>query len=102
YCEPTGWFPTTMESEMKAVVWHGRKDVRVDTVEDPKIEASTDALVRITTTAICGSDLHLYDVLTPFLNQGDILGHEPIGIVEEVGPGISHIQPGDRVVIPFN
>lgn len=88
--------------KMKALVWHGRKDVRVNRVPDPEIKAGTDAIVRVTTTAICGSDLHLYDVLTPFLKEGDILGHEPMGIVEEVGPDVTHIQPGDRVVIPFN
>lgn len=87
---------------MKAVTWHGRRDVRVDEVPDPRIEQPTDAIVRITSTAICGSDLHLYEVLGPFLEEGDILGHEPMGIVEEVGSGVSHIAPGDRVVIPFN
>jgi threonine dehydrogenase-like Zn-dependent dehydrogenase len=87
---------------MKAVTWHGRRDVRVDSTPDPEIEEPTDAIVRITSTAICGSDLHLYEVLGPFLDEGDILGHEPMGIVEEVGSGVHHIQPGDRVVIPFN
>ena len=87
---------------MKAVAWHGRRDVRVDSTPDPVIEEPTDAIVRITSTAICGSDLHLYEVLGPFLDEGDILGHEPMGIVEEVGSSVDHIQPGDRVVIPFN
>ncbi|HXF32237.1 MAG TPA: zinc-dependent alcohol dehydrogenase [Solirubrobacterales bacterium] len=87
---------------MKAVTWHGRRDVRVDEVPDPRIEHPTDAIVRITSTAICGSDLHLYEVMGPFLDEGDILGHEPMGIVEEVGADVSHIAPGDRVVIPFN
>jgi threonine dehydrogenase-like Zn-dependent dehydrogenase len=87
---------------MRAVTWHGRRDVRVDTVPDPTIEEPTDAVVRVTTTAICGSDLHLYEVLTPFMGEGDILGHEPMGIVEEVGSGVTAIKPGDRVVIPFN
>jgi threonine dehydrogenase-like Zn-dependent dehydrogenase len=87
---------------MKAVVWHGKRDVRVDTVPDPKIESPTDAIVRITTTAICGSDLHLYELLTPFMEEGDILGHEAMGIVEEVGADVSHIQPDDRVIVPFN
>ncbi len=87
---------------MKAVAWHGRRDVRVDDVPDPTIKEPTDAIVRVTTTAICGSDLHLYEVLGPFLEEGDILGHEPIGIVEEVGPEVTQIKPGDRVVIPFN
>ncbi len=88
---------------MKAVTWHGTQDVRVDTVPDPRIEEPTDAIVRLTSTAICGSDLHLYDVLGPFIDEGDILGHEPMGIVEEVGPGAAgHLRPGDRVVVPFN
>jgi hypothetical protein len=88
---------------MKAVVWHATQDVRVEEVPDPKIEEPTDAVVRITSAAICGSDLHLYDVLGPFLDQGDILGHEPMGVVEEVGPqAATHVRPGDRVVIPFN
>jgi threonine dehydrogenase-like Zn-dependent dehydrogenase len=87
---------------MKALVWHGKRNVRVDTVPDPTIQAPTDAIVRITTTAICGSDLHLYEVLGPFLEPGDILGHEAMGIVEEVGSEVSQIKPGDRVVVPFN
>ena len=87
---------------MKAVTYHGKRDVRVDTVPDPTIEEPTDAIVRITSTAICGSDLHLYEVLGAFIDEGDILGHEPMGIVEEVGAQVTHIQPGDRVVIPFN
>ncbi|MDQ3962415.1 MAG: glutathione-dependent formaldehyde dehydrogenase [Actinomycetota bacterium] len=87
---------------MRAVVWHGREDVRVDRVPDPRIEESTDALVRITSTAICGSDLHLYSKLGPVMKEGDIIGHEPMGIVEEVGSSVEHVGPGDRVVIPFN
>jgi threonine dehydrogenase-like Zn-dependent dehydrogenase len=87
---------------MRALTWQGKRDVRVETVPDPRIEAPTDAIVRITSTAICGSDLHLYEVLGPFLTPGDILGHEPMGIVEEVGPEVTHIAAGDRVVIPFN
>jgi threonine dehydrogenase-like Zn-dependent dehydrogenase len=87
---------------MKAVAWHGNHDVRVDTVEDPRIEHPTDAVVRITSTGLCGSDLHLYEVLGAFIDPGDILGHEPMGIVEEVGAEVTHIKPGDRVVIPFN
>src|SRR5437764_2990339 len=87
---------------MKAVTFHGKRDVRVDTVPDPTIKQPTDAIVRITSTGICGSDLHLYEVLGAFLNEGDILGHEPMGIVEEVGPAVTHIKAGDRVVIPFN
>ena len=87
---------------MKAVAWHGKRDVRVDTVPDPVIEEPNDAIVRITSTAICGSDLHLYEVLGPFLDEGDILGHEPMGVVEAVGSRVTQIQPGDRVVVPFN
>ena len=87
---------------MKAVTYHGKRDVRVDTVPDPAIEQPTDAIVRITSSGICGSDLHLYEVLGAFIDEGDILGHEPMGIVEEVGSGVTHIAPGDRVVIPFN
>jgi threonine dehydrogenase-like Zn-dependent dehydrogenase len=87
---------------MKALVWHGKRDVRVDKVDDPVIQEGTDAIIRVTTTAICGSDLHLYEVLTPFMEPGDILGHEPMGIVEEVGSAITNLKRGDRVVIPFN
>jgi threonine dehydrogenase-like Zn-dependent dehydrogenase len=86
---------------MRALAWHGRRDVRVDDVPDPKIEQPTDAIVRITTTAICGSDLHLYEVLGPFIEPGMIMGHEPMGIVEEVGSEVTNLAPGDRVVIPF-
>ena len=87
---------------MKALTWHGKRDVRVDTVPDPAIEQPTDAIVRITSSGLCGSDLHLYEVLGPFISEGDVLGHEPMGIVEEVGGEVTHIAPGDRVVIPFN
>jgi threonine dehydrogenase-like Zn-dependent dehydrogenase len=87
---------------MKAVTWHGKRDVRVDTVPDPTLEQATDAVVRITSTGICGSDLHLYEVLGPFMGEGDILGHEPMGIVEEVGAEVTNLAKGDRVVIPFN
>jgi threonine dehydrogenase-like Zn-dependent dehydrogenase len=87
---------------MKALTWHGKRDVRVEEVADPGIKEPTDAVIRVTTTAICGSDLHLYEVLGPFLKEGDILGHEPMGVVEEVGSEVTHIRPGDRVVIPFN
>jgi threonine dehydrogenase-like Zn-dependent dehydrogenase len=86
---------------MKAVTWQGKRDVQVEEVPDPKIEEPTDAVVRITSSGICGSDLHLYEVLGPFLDKGDVLGHEPMGIVEEVGPEVGHIGPGDRVVMPF-
>lgn len=87
---------------MRAVTWHGKRDVRVDDVADPTIEEPTDAIVRVTSTAICGSDLHLYEVLGAFMTEGDILGHEPMGIIEEVGSGVANLRPGDRVVVPFN
>jgi threonine dehydrogenase-like Zn-dependent dehydrogenase len=87
---------------MKAVTWHGKRDVRVDTHPDPTIQEPTDGIVRVTSTAICGSDLHLYEVLGPYIEEGDILGHEPMGIVEAVGSEVKHIAPGDRVVVPFN
>src|SRR6201996_9635016 len=87
---------------MKALTYHGTEDVRVDEVPDPTIQHTTDAIVRITSTAICGSDLHLYKVLGMFIDEGDILGHEPMGIVEEVGSEVTQIKAGDRVVIPFN
>ena len=86
---------------MRALTWHGKRDVRVDSVPDPAIEKPTDAIVRITTTAICGSDLHLYEVMGPFIEKGDVLGHEPMGVVEEVGSEVTDLSPGDRVVIPF-
>ena len=88
---------------MKAVVWHGKEDVRVDNVPDPRLERATDATVRVTSTAICGSDLHLYSKIgRPFMHSGDIIGHEPMGVVEEVGGDVRQIAPGDRIVIPFN
>ncbi len=87
---------------MRAVVWHGTEDVRVDDVPEPTIQQPTDAIVRITSTAICGSDLHLYKVLSMYMEEGDILGHEPMGVVEEVGGEVTNIKPGDRVVLPFN
>ncbi|MGI5499156.1 zinc-dependent alcohol dehydrogenase [Lentzea sp. CA-135723] len=87
---------------MKAVTWHGKRDVRVDTVPDPRIESPTDAVVRVTSTGVCGSDLHLYEVLGPFMTEGDVLGHEPMGVVEEVGAEVTSLKPGDRVVVPFN
>ena len=86
---------------MKAVTWHGKRDVRVDTVPDPKVEEPTDAIIEVTSTNICGSDLHLYEILGAFMHPGDILGHEPMGIVREVGSAITDLAVGDRVVIPF-
>ncbi|ROS21879.1 threonine dehydrogenase-like Zn-dependent dehydrogenase [Rathayibacter sp. PhB127] len=87
---------------MRALTWQGVEKVSVETVPDPRIQQPTDAIVRITSTAICGSDLHLYRLLGPYLDKGDILGHEPMGIVEEVGAGITKLKVGDRVVVPFN
>jgi threonine dehydrogenase-like Zn-dependent dehydrogenase len=86
---------------MKALTWHGKRDVRVDTVPDPRIEQPTDAIIRVTSSGICGSDLHLYEVLGPFMTEGDILGHEPMGVVEEVGGDVQDLSVGDRVVVPF-
>ncbi len=87
---------------MRALTWQGRRDVRVEDVPDPRIEQPTDAVIAVTSTAICGSDLHLYEVLGPFLSPGDVLGHETMGVVQEVGSDVTHIAPGDRVVVPFN
>ena len=86
---------------MKAVTWQGKRNVVVDDVPDPIIKEANDIVVRVTTTGICGSDLHLYEVLGPFMTPGDVLGHESMGIVEEVGSDITHVSPGDRVVMPF-
>jgi threonine dehydrogenase-like Zn-dependent dehydrogenase len=86
---------------MKAVVWHGKRDVRVEEVPDPRIIDPLDAVVRVTSTNICGSDLHLYELLGAFMSVGDVLGHEAMGIVEEVGSEVTQISPGDRVVVPF-
>ncbi len=87
---------------MRALTWQGRNDVQVTDVPDPRIEQPTDAVVRVTSTAICGSDLHLYGPLTPFMTPGDVLGHEFMGIVTEVGADVTGLTPGDRVVVPFN
>ncbi|GAB2516922.1 alcohol dehydrogenase catalytic domain-containing protein [Paramicrobacterium agarici] len=86
---------------MRALTWHGRREVSVDTVPDPAIIEPTDAIIRVTSTAICGSDLHLYELLGPFLSEGDVLGHEAMGIVEDVGADVSTVAVGDRVVVPF-
>jgi len=91
----------TLEEAMKALCWHGKSDVRVDTVPDPQIKEPGDIIVRITATAICGSDLHIYDGYIPMMQTGDILGHEFMGEVIEVGSGVTRLGKGDRVVVPF-
>lgn len=87
---------------MLAATWQGPRDIRVEEVPDPTIVDSTDAVIRVTTTGLCGSDLHLYEPLAPFMTPGDIVGHEPMGIVEEIGPEVRNLSVGDRVVVPFN
>ena len=87
---------------MKAVTWQGKRKLSVDTVPDPIMLEPTDAIVQVTSTAICGSDLHLYELLGPFLDEGDILGHEPMGVVVEIGNAVTNLRVGDRVVVPFN
>lgn len=86
---------------MKALCWHGKKDIRCDTVPDPKIEHPKDAIIKVTACAICGSDLHLYDGVMPGMMNGDVLGHESMGEVVEVGPEVDNLKVGDRVVVPF-
>jgi len=86
---------------MRALCWHGKYDVRVDTVPDPVIQEPTDAIIKITSTAICGSDLHLFDGYQPTMKAGDVLGHEPMGIVVEVGSAVTKLKKGERVVVPF-
>lgn len=86
---------------MRALCWHGKSDVRVDTVPDPTIEDPRDAIIKITSTCICGSDLHLYDGYMPTMEAGDVLGHEPMGVVVEVGKDIKKLKKGDRIVVPF-
>lgn len=87
---------------MKALTWQGKRDVRIDEIEDPVIKDPTDAIIRVTSAAICGSDLHLYELLGPFLDRGDVLGHESMGEVVEIGSDVTQLAVGDRVVIPFN
>jgi threonine dehydrogenase-like Zn-dependent dehydrogenase len=87
---------------VRALTWQGTHDVRVETVPDPVIEQPTDIVIRVTSSGVCGSDLHLYEVLGAFIDPGDVLGHEPMGTVEEVGSEVTHLAEGDRVVIPFN
>jgi threonine dehydrogenase-like Zn-dependent dehydrogenase len=93
---------TKREGFMRALTWQGNLDVRVTDVPDPRIVEPNDAIIAVTSTAICGSDLHLYGVLGPYLHPGDVLGHEAMGVVTEVGADITNLAPGDRVVIPFN
>jgi threonine dehydrogenase-like Zn-dependent dehydrogenase len=90
------------EDGMKALTWQGKRNVTVENVPDPVIQAPTDAIIRVTSSGICGSDLHLYELLGPFMDKDDVIGHEPMGIVEDVGSEVTGISPGDRVVIPFN
>jgi threonine dehydrogenase-like Zn-dependent dehydrogenase len=87
---------------VKALTWQGKRRIEYADVPDPRIQEPTDAIVRVTSTGICGSDLHLYEVLTPFLDAGDVLGHEAMGVVEETGTAVPGLKPGDRVVVPFN
>ena len=86
---------------MKAVCWCGTRSLHVENVPDPKVLNPRDAVVRVTRSAICGSDLHLYDGFIPTMQKGDVLGHECMGEVVEVGPGVKNLRPGDRVVVPF-
>lgn len=86
---------------MRALCWHGKSDVRVDDVPDPQIQDPRDAIVKVTATAICGSDLHLYDGYVPSMQSGDVLGHEFMGEVVEVGSSAGDLKVGDRVVVPF-
>jgi threonine dehydrogenase-like Zn-dependent dehydrogenase len=87
---------------LRALTWHGKRDVRVEDVPDPGIREPEDVIIRITSSGVCGSDLHLYEVMGAFMEKGDILGHESMGVVEEVGPEVREVSAGDRVVVPFN
>jgi threonine dehydrogenase-like Zn-dependent dehydrogenase len=87
---------------VRALTWHGKRDVRVENVPDPGIREPEDVIIRVTSSGVCGSDLHLYEVMGAFMGEGDILGHEPMGIVEEVGSEVREVSAGDRVVVPFN
>jgi len=86
---------------VKAVTWQGKGTMSVEEVPDPRLSLPDDIVVKVTSTGLCGSDLHLYDPLAPFMEPGDVVGHEPMGVVEEVGPGVTALRPGDRVVVPF-
>jgi threonine dehydrogenase-like Zn-dependent dehydrogenase len=87
---------------MKAVTWQGVHKMSVTEVPDPRIEEPTDVIIKVTSTGLCGSDLHLYETLAPFMEPGDVVGHEPMGIVQEVGSAVTRLAVGDRVVVPFN
>ena len=87
---------------MKALTYHGAKDVRVDECPDPRIEVDDDVVIRVTATAVCGSDLHIYRGKMPAMEKGDILGHEFMGIIDEVGSSVTAVKRGDRVIVPFN
>jgi threonine dehydrogenase-like Zn-dependent dehydrogenase len=87
---------------VRAVTWQGVHDMRVTEVPDPGIQEPTDAIIQVTSTALCGSDLHLYETLAPFMEPGDVVGHEPMGVVQEVGSSVTRLKVGDRVVVPFN
>ncbi|HKC76815.1 MAG TPA: alcohol dehydrogenase catalytic domain-containing protein, partial [Gaiellaceae bacterium] len=87
---------------MRALTWHGKRDVRVENVPDPGIREPDDVIIRVTSSGVCGSDLHLYEVMGAFMGEGDILGHESLGVVEETGSGVREVSVGDRVVVPFN
>jgi len=86
---------------MKALTWNGKNDIRCESVPDPRIEHDRDAIIKVTACAICGSDLHLFDGIMPSMEKGDVLGHETMGEVVEVGKGNSKLKVGDRVVVPF-
>ena len=86
---------------MKALTWHGKHDIRCESVPDPKISDERDAIIKVTACAICGSDLHIYDGMIPKMQSGDVLGHETMGEVVEVGRGVERLKVGDRVVVPF-
>jgi threonine dehydrogenase-like Zn-dependent dehydrogenase len=96
-CSPT----ESEEVSMRALTYHGAKDVRVSSVDEPRLQADDDIVVRVTSTAICGSDLHIYRGKIPGMHDGDVLGHEFMGIVDEVGPAVAQLRRGDRVVVPF-
>src|SRR3954452_19643678 len=96
-------FPThaLKDEAMKAICWHGKGDMRCDTVPDPRIEHPRDAVIKVTATAICGSDLHMYDGVIPGMHPGDVVGHETMGVVIELGPEVKNLKIGDRGVVPF-